>query len=635
MFCPQCGSPIKDGQKFCPACGCPVGGQPTDAKPVSAAQGKRPSHARPASAPQKKRPAPKKKGMKLGLLIGLIVAGVVLVAALVTLFLLQPWKGWSDQGYADDSETFTFERKKDRETEDEKDSDGHSKTETETKTEAAPAEEARRPETETAPAEEPVNNPFEGVGSYNITVWVNYTAADLTRKQIEDFNKTNAFGIRFNATVEQMSEYDAAMQMITDAKAGADIFCFSQDQLARLVLADALVPLDGEVMGIVREANDPGAVASATLNDVMYAYPLTSDNGYFMYYDKTVIPEADVDSLEKLIADCEAAGKYFAFETDTSAWYIASWFFATGCKSEWVVDEDGQFISVTDDFNSEKGLIAVKGMKKLVDSPCHISSSSCNEFNNNAAIVVSGIWDVWTAQSILGDRMGATDLPSFTVDGKSYHLGSFNGCKLLGVKPQSDPLRLLALQLLCEYLTDETCQMERFNQLSWGPSNLKAQQSDAVQNDPVLSALLKQNRYSRPQGQIHGAWWDIGRVIGEDVKSARNPKELQWALDNYYDKLCALFDMTQAEKAAWGVIGCICGTNWDTDFPMTEMEPGVFRSERLTLHKGEEFKVRQGGSWDVNYGWDGRNGSNVVVDKDGNYYVWFNSSTGDIWLEKQ
>lgn len=83
------------------------------------------------------------------------------------------------------------------------------------------------------------------------------------------------------------------------------------------------------------------------------------------------------------------------------------------------------------------------------------------------------------------------------------------------------------------------------------------------------------------------------------------------------------------------MIGCICGTNWDTDFPMTETEPGVFRSERLTLHKGEEFKVRQGRSWDVNYGQDGRDGSNVVVDKDGNYCVWFNSATGKIWLEKK
>ncbi len=439
-------------------------------------------------------------------------------------------------------------------------------------------------------------------GTYDITVWVGEAAVDLTKKQIDDFNKNNELGITFNAIVNGVSEATSADQMLVDVSVGADIYCFAQDQFARLVQGGALAELDAEAAKEVKAANDPGVVAAATTGDKMYAYPLTSDNGYFMYYDKTVIPEEDVDSLEKLIADCEAAGKYFAFETNTSAWYIASWFFATGCKSEWTTDDSGAFISVADDFNSDKGLIAVKGMKKLVDSKFHVSSSSGDEFASDAAIVVTGTWNFEAIQKLLGDHMGVTDLPSFEVDGKEYHLGSFNGCKLMGVKPQSDSIRLLALQLLAEYLTDEARQMERFDALSWGPSNLNAQKSDAVQNNPGLAALLKQNQYSRPQGQIHGAWWDIAKVIGDDVKAATDEAGLKQALQNYYDKISALFTMTEEEKAAWSVIGAICGSNWDKDFPMKEIEPGVWQSEPMELHAGEEFKVRQGASWDVNYG---------------------------------
>lgn len=55
-------------------------------------------------------------------------------------------------------------------------------------------------------------------------------------------------------------------------------------------------------------------------------------------------------------------------------------FFATGCVSEWNTDENGAFISVHDTFNSPEGLIAVKGIKKLVDSPYHLGSSSGTEF---------------------------------------------------------------------------------------------------------------------------------------------------------------------------------------------------------------------------------------------------------------
>ena len=181
----------------------------------------------------------------------------------------------------------------------------------------------------------------EIAGTYDITVWVAEKIVDLTRQQIDNFNKTNQLGIIFNATVEAVSEADAATQMITDVEAGGDIYCFAQDQFARLVQAGALAKLGARASETVKAENDAGTVAASTSGDQLYAYPLTSDNGYFMYYDKSIIPEEDVDSLEKLIADCEAAQKYFAFEMNTSAWYNASFFFATGCKSEWTIDNEG------------------------------------------------------------------------------------------------------------------------------------------------------------------------------------------------------------------------------------------------------------------------------------------------------
>ena len=458
-------------------------------------------------------------------------------------------------------------------------------------------------------------------GTFDIVVWVPELAVDLTKQQIADFNASNEYGITFNATVEPVSEANAANNMVTDVEAGGDIFFFAQDQFARLVQAGALNKLGPEAAETVKAANDAGVVKAATSGEEMFAYPLTADNGYFMYYDKSVIPEEDVDSLEALIKDCEDNGKYFAFEAQTSAWYIASWFFATGCVSEWITDNDGKFISIKDTFNSPEGLIAAKGMKKLVGSPMHLSSGAASEFSSGAAIVVSGIWDYETAKDILGDNLGATDLPSFEVDGKEYHLGSFNGCKLLGVKPQADAAKGAALHLLAQYLTGEKAQMERFNTLSWGPSNLTDQASEAVQANPGLVALAKQAPYSVPQGNIEGSWWDIAKVIGDDVKAAEDDAGLQAALDNYAAKIDAVFTRTEEEMAAWGVIGAICGTNWDTDFPMSE-GGGCFVSEPLELHTGDEFKVRQGKSWDVNFGSDGQlNGPNCVVEEPGIYEV--------------
>ena len=104
---------------------------------------------------------------------------------------------------------------------------------------------------------------------------------------------------------------------------------------------------------------------------------MTSDNGYFMIYDSSVIPAEHVDSLEDIIADCEAAGRGFSMELETSAWYNVAFFFATGCHSNWTMSADGKsFESVDDDFNSDNGVIALKGMKKLLNSTAYKSSSS-------------------------------------------------------------------------------------------------------------------------------------------------------------------------------------------------------------------------------------------------------------------
>ena len=453
-----------------------------------------------------------------------------------------------------------------------------------------------------------------------VKLWVPDAAVELTKKQIEDFNAKNTWGIKAVPEIDALSEADAATQVLNDVTTAADMYFFAQDQFARLVRGGALAEIPKEMVETIAAENNASVVNAGKSGETQYAYPLTNDNGYFMYYDKSVIPEEDLDSLEKLIEDCETQKKYFAFEQDTSAWYNASFFFGAGCHSDWVLADDGSIVGVDDDFDSDKGLIAVKGMEKLVKSPMFLSSSDVAEFANGAAIVVSGTWAYTDVQSILGDNLGATDLPSFEVDGNEYHLGSFSGCKLLGVKPQSDGDKLYATNLLAQYLTSEAAQLERFNELAWGPANTVAASNEAVQANPALVALNAQNQYAVPQGQIDGAWWDIAKVISAEVKEAKSEDDLKAALKNYSEKIYAIFEKTDAEKNAWGVIGSICGTNWDTDFPMTE-NGGVFTSEPLELHAGEELKCRQGASWDVNYGADGKDGTNVVVEADGTYTV--------------
>ena len=163
--------------------------------------------------------------------------------------------------------------------------------------------------------------------SGEIKVWVADKTVDFTLQQIENFKAEYPEYAGITVTVEPVGEGDAASNMITDVEGGADIFGFAQDQLARLVAAGALIDVAPENAEVVKAENDAGSVSAVTLGDTMYAYPMTSDNGYFLYYDKSVV--TDPSSMEAILADCEKAGKNVYMDI-TSGWYQTAFFFGAG-----------------------------------------------------------------------------------------------------------------------------------------------------------------------------------------------------------------------------------------------------------------------------------------------------------------
>ena len=444
-------------------------------------------------------------------------------------------------------------------------------------------------------------------GTYEIKMWVSEkeegenSVVKQMQAQIDAFMAENP-GIIIVANISGVTEADAGSQVVADVATAPDIFCFAQDQLARLVQAAALAAPGGAIEDDIRASNDAGSLAAASVAGKLYAYPMTSDNGYYLYYDKSVV--TDPTSLEAIIADCEAAydenGEHRLFRYALeNGWYTASFFFGAGCHSIWSMTDDGDFNAIDDNFNSAQGLVAMKGMQKLAQSRAYDSDA---DVFTNAAAIVTGIWNANKAEEHFGENLGVCKLPSFSVDGKTYQLGSFSGNKLMGVKPQADEKKGAVLQLLAHYLTSEKCQLERYEMWQWGPSNLKAQASEAVQSNPSLAALAAQNAHAVPQGQIHGGWWDLSAALGAGAKAATSDEELQGFLNDYKTAIDGILSMTDEEKAAWGVIGGICNTTWNTDFTMTKTGDGVWESDILVLNAGEEFKLRQGANWNIQAG---------------------------------
>ena len=466
----------------------------------------------------------------------------------------------------------------------------------------------------------------ELAGTYDITLWVSEIegVAALFQQQIDAFEAANP-GVIINAKVEGVAESESGTKVIADVASAPDIYCFAQDQLARLVQAAALAEPGKAATEMIKTNNDAGSVAAATVGGKLYAYPMTSDNGYYMYYDKSIITEEEAESLEAIIAACEANDKKIRYALEDS-WYTSSFFFATGCHSNWTTNENGDFVSVDDTFASPEGLIAMKGMQKLAKSTAY--EADANVFTD-AAVVVTGIWNANAAAEHFGDNLAATDLPSFEVDGKSYHLGSYTGNKLMGVKPQDDAKKAAVLSLLAQYLTGEECQNERYEKFQWGPSNKASQASEAVQSNVSLAALAKQGEHGIPQGQIAGVYWDTVKLLGAVAKNAEDEAALQKGLDDYKSAVQKFITLTPEQRTSYTVIGAVKGTMWDTDFTMKEDPKGTWTSEEaFALEAGNEFKVRLGMDWKVAYGnntdnadAENSNRGNYVVETAGNYYI--------------
>ena len=349
--------------------------------------------------------------------------------------------------------------------------------------------------------------------SGELKVWVPEATVDFTAAQIDAFKEANPEYADMTVVIEPVGEGDAAGKVITDVDAAADIFNFAQDQLARIVAAGALEVVEENNAEIVKAENDAGSVGAATMGDTLYAYPLTSDNGYFLYYDKSVV--SDPSTLEGILADCEAAGKSFYMEIN-SGWYQTAFFFGAGCTLTYDSDDEGNLIACNSDYASENGVKALKAMIALAKSPAFQNGSSISNATNVAAIV-DGTWDSEAAKELFGENYAAAKLP--TVDG--WQLSGFGGFKLLGVKPQEDEDKLAACDALAAWLSSGEVQLARFEAVGWGPSNLEAQKSDAVQADVALSALGEQLAFTIPQGQYPGDYWNLAVGLGDDILSKK------------------------------------------------------------------------------------------------------------------
>lgn len=385
-----------------------------------------------------------------------------------------------------------------------------------------------------------------------LTMWGAEEDQKMLQGMIDTFKAKYADYANFDIQLGVESESTAKDVVLTDIEAAADVYAFASDQLFDLVNAGALMSLDeldgalqayaGKTLADVKAANASGSVDAATKDGKLYAYPMSADNGYFLYYNSKLVSAEDAKSWDTLLAAAEKANKKVGM-TFASGWYNASFFYGAGFTTG--LNEDG---TTTIDWNKKAGdytgVQVVQGMINIASSPAFMGIADGDISNQIAGgqlcAVVSGTWDATAAQAAFGDGYAATKLPTFTVNGKQVQQGSVAGFKLVGVNAYSKNAGWAAL--LADWITNEENQAIRFAQREIGPSNNNVAASEAVTANIAIAALSEQSAYGVVQ-MAGGKYWDptatFGEMIAKGQLKADDEAGIQKALDTMVEGVTA------------------------------------------------------------------------------------------------
>ncbi len=385
-----------------------------------------------------------------------------------------------------------------------------------------------------------------------LTVWGAQEDQAMLKAMCDAYAKANPqntykflFGVQ--------SESNAADKVLGDVTNGPDVFSFASDQMVKLFTNGALARIGGDIEKNLKEVNTEASIDAATLTingeAQLYAYPVTADNTYFVYYDKSVFtnPE-DLTSLDKMLDVAEAAGKKVHFKLNDDGWYLSSFFFANEeLKYDVTYDGNMQETKVDINFDAPAGMDVMKSLRNYVnrdglvvqtDDGKIIAAMTENNGKREAAAVITGIWNAKALQDLLGDNLGYCKLPTADIAGQQVQLSGYMGYKLMGVNGYSQ--NKAEAHKLAQWLTNEQNQITRFETRGFRPTNKNADALEAVVNDPVLAAIREQSNYTRNQkGVPLNYWTPMGSLITPLVTAKADGTEItDEMLQEYLNALC-------------------------------------------------------------------------------------------------
>lgn len=327
----------------------------------------------------------------------------------------------------------------------------------------------------------------------------------------EQFNEAHPeWNITFTYGV--CPEGDAKATVTQDVEAAADVYMFANDNLADLIAANGIAKLGGSTLEYVQNNMSQALVDSVTINGSVYGVPFTT-NTWFMYYNKSVLSEDDVKSLETMLEKGKVAFPL------TNSWYIASFYVANGCT----LFGDGTDEAAGIDFGGDKAVAVTNYLVDLAANPNFVNDGAGEGLaglaDGSVVAMFSGSWDYANVVKAIGEEnVGAAQLPTINIDGEDKSLKAFFGSKAIGVNPNCDDMEVAVA--LAAYLGGEEAQKAHYEMRNILPTNTTVLADPTIASDVVAiasDACIANTSIMQPYCAAMSNYWTPAENFGKSI----------------------------------------------------------------------------------------------------------------------
>ena len=316
------------------------------------------------------------------------------------------------------------------------------------------------------------NTEQSGPVAVTLTVWApenqlkNADGSDgVLIKQMAAFAEANKDKWTITWDHAAVGEDKLYTEISTDPKVGADVFFYAADQTAIMAEQKIIARLGGSAEKMVKENIDQYVYDTVSVDGKLYGIPFTH-NTFVMFYDKSLLSEEDVKTMEGIMAKDLGEGA-FNFHYDAGGgWKGGAWYYGAGLQ---IYGASGTEYEKGCDWNNETGLAVTNYLIDLIGNAKKVAygeeANVAEKFaEHKLGACFDGSWNYPTYYKALGEDLGIAVLPTFKLNGQDVQLKSFYGAKAIGVNAQSTTERgnSAAALAFAEYLGNTENQILRY-----------------------------------------------------------------------------------------------------------------------------------------------------------------------------